>query len=349
MIRDEADINCSALTELFRSKGLMEDTNRIIAMDKVFHHCEGSFSFTVSLEYLKERQKSPPSIFVKLDKVRGGEHYKRLTRNEIEFYNLSQNHDMNLFLPHYMDGWYNDVFSYLILEDLSEEYISSEYSSDLDYFYIAVERIAAFHASCRNLNISKSSCNPYAPFESSVDLNLISNNHEKMLSLLGDRLDKRTKDLLADALLFLQSNRAEINQGVNSKKSTIIHGDFHLKNCLFNKQNSQENLKIIDWQWWNFGIGTYDIAHLLNLYLPKEWKDKEFDILKTYYNKLVEHGFTEYAWSECLNDYMIFTTLNLFKPALYAISCELRRRKDFWISFIDNIVTSFLATRVNSS
>jgi len=341
VICNEADINCTTLTDIFRKKNIIDCDDSITDMQKAYHCSEGSLAFTLSLKYLKKQNNAPASVFVKLDKTRGGEHYKKLTRNELAFYKLSQGCDFGSFIPKYIDGWYNDDFSYLILEDLSSAYISQDYASDYEYFQMAVKKLAKFHSYCWKLGIYKTPVPAFTPVSGLADLDLIVENHEKMLLLLNGTLDERLKSTLNDALSFLKSNVKQINQTLQTRRFTVIHGDFHLKNCMFLAENPHNDLKIIDWQWWNLGIGTYDVAHLLNLYLPVELKFAELNIFKLYFERLCECSFADYSWDEALNDYRIFTMLNLFKPDLYAINCRLRRQKDFWTSFINNIAISY--------
>ncbi|MBY9080765.1 phosphotransferase [Paenibacillus sp. HN-1] len=341
MLRNEEDINPSSMTELLRSKGLLEPDNIVQAISKELHSCEGSQAFTLYLEYLHHPVRSPASVFMKLNKVRGGEHYKRLTRNEIAFYQLSAGYGLDGFVPKAIDSGYDHDFSYLILDDLSESYTAQPgYSSNAELFYMAVERLAEFHSLCWKLNLAHAECEKHTPFMSEVDLELLTGNHDRMMHMLEHELSQDAKRQLNGACNWIKEHITEINLNIESKKLTLIHGDFHLNNCLFSKTN-QRNVKIVDWQWWDFGIGTYDIAHILNLYLPIELKHSELDILQAYYRALTRSGFADYDWAECLLDYQLFTTLNLFKPALYAVSCRLRRQKEFWAAFIANILASY--------
>lgn len=98
MLNEEADIDCTFLTELLRFKGFLDEDNRVTSFNKVYHNSEGSNSFTIRLCYLKEMQNAPASLFVKSDKIRGGEIYKKLCRNEIEFYKLARHYDINRFI-----------------------------------------------------------------------------------------------------------------------------------------------------------------------------------------------------------------------------------------------------------
>lgn len=340
MIFVEDDINSNYLTTLFKSKGIIDKENCVVSMTKELQNSEGSLSFASDITYSENKNTLPKSIFIKLDKIRGSKHYKNLTRNEIDFYRLSQKYKID-FIPKMIDAGYDNQFSYLILEDLSETHFVCEYESSIDFYKIAAKKIAESHNKFKQLKLCDFTIGKHSPIShKAIDLDLILYNYIQILSLLGENLTKENKDILDSAWHKLKNNLGLINNHLSSKQDTIVHGDFHLKNCLFNKKIPNENMIILDWQWWNWGIGTYDMAHLLNLYLPKGYKDREIEVLKVYYDKLKELEY-QYSWNECFEDYKLFTTLNLFKPAFYAINCRLRRTSKFWAAFIENIIISY--------
>ncbi|URZ18162.1 phosphotransferase [Clostridium felsineum] len=340
MMLSEDEINEKYLTELFIKKNIISKDNYIISMTKDFKNSEGSLAFSSTLKYLKNEETLPKAIFIKLDKIHSNQHYKNLTRNEINFYRLIENCKID-WKPKIIDANYNDQFSYLILENIADTYMESEYDADIELYKIAVRNIAEYHNKFRKLKLDNVNYEKYNPMDyKCVNLKFLLYNHKKMIHLLGENYTDEMESIFNDITYKLEINLRKINRYLYYKKSTIVHGDFHLKNCLFNKKNPQENMAIIDWQWWNFGVGTYDIAHLLNLYLPKRYKNKELEILKIYYDKLKELGY-KYTWDECLKDYKLFTTLNLFKPSIYAVSCKLRRKSKFWAEFINNIISSY--------
>ncbi|GMQ59558.1 hypothetical protein AN1V17_39550 [Vallitalea sediminicola] len=336
----EEEMNPKYLTSLFQANDILQNSNSVVSMTKELQLSEGSLAFSSLLKYHKNNNNLPQTIFIKLDKIRSTKHYKNLMRNEIDYYHMTQKYKMD-YMPKILAGSYNDEFSYLILENYSNSHFVNTYETNIEFYKLAAKKIAEHHYICRELNLPTLYQDKYSPMSYKfVDLKSILYNHKQMVCLLGDSLTNKNKDILESVLCKLEENIDSINNYLAYKQHTIIHGDYHLRNCLFNKKNIETNMLIIDWQWCNIGIGTYDMAHLLNLYLPNKYKEKELEILKIYYNKLKELKYN-YSWQECLEDYKIFTMLNLFKPAYYAVTCKLRRKTKFWAEFLNSIIISY--------
>ena len=61
---------------------------------------------------------------------------------------------------------------------------------------------------------------------------------------------------------------------------------------------------IIDFQFWSFGIGIGDLAHLTRVSLPEDFDiDCHTTLVKKYHETLLLNGVIDYTWETCWNDY----------------------------------------------
>ena len=137
-------------------------------------------------------------------------------------------------------------------------------------------------------------------------------------------------------------------------KLTIIHGDLKTDNMFFDTNTPENPLILVDWGGTtNLGRGIYDISYLLNSAVTTELRRQiERDLVKIYYEYLVDRGISDYSFNECWADYLrglLATTLSSVaafsnhynsdsKSARY-VTTTLKRR---FSAIVDNDATSIL-------
>jgi aminoglycoside phosphotransferase (APT) family kinase protein len=132
------------------------------------------------------------------------------------------------------------------------------------------------------------------------------------LDFIGDRLSNTRKQvyekILASSNQFWRPDMAR-------KTKTFLHGDIHFWNILFPRDSAKHTIRIFDWNSWDIGKGTNDLAYMLGLHWYPSLRARfEKFLLRRYHNKLIEHGIEGYSWDDYWLDYRESCIMNLFIP-----------------------------------
>jgi hypothetical protein len=106
---------------------------------------------------------------------------------------------------------------------------------------------------------------------------------------------------------------------------TIAHGDLRYDNLFF--ADSGE-MTVADWQIIVRARGPYDVGYFMSQSLqPAERRACEMDILRAYYEKLLEHGVTDYSFNQCFDDYRISAMFCLVYPVISGGTLDLANER----------------------
>jgi hypothetical protein len=142
-------------------------------------------------------------------------------------------------------------------------------------------------------------------------------------------------------------------QSVSDENLTIIHSDFRADNMFLDYDTPDDPLVVFDWQMVQVSRGPFDLAYLLGASIEIDLRRQiEKDIVRLYYNRLLEKGVSGYDFDECWSDYlkgwlmytyiltMAFASLDMSNPRAAEL---LRRAEDRWFTAIlDNDATRVL-------
>ena len=132
------------------------------------------------------------------------------------------------------------------------------------------------------------------------------------LEFIGDRLSEQRKRVYERVMA--SSNQFWRPDAVRKPK-TLLHGDIHFWNMLFPRNRKTHAIRIFDWNSWDIGKGTNDLAYMLGLHWnPSLRARSEKTLLKRYNTRLAELGVHEYSWDDCWLDYRESCIMNLFIP-----------------------------------
>jgi len=134
----------------------------------------------------------------------------------------------------------------------------------------------------------------------------------EFIDFIGDRISAERKGMYEKVLA--SSNHHWMPKSTRNGK-TFLHGDIHFWNFLFPKNPAKNEIRIFDWNSWDIGKGTNDLAYMMGLYwYPNLRQRREAHLLKRYHNKLLEKGVSNYPWDDCWFDYRESCIMNLFIP-----------------------------------
>ena len=129
-----------------------------------------------------------------------------------------------------------------------------------------------------------------------------------------DRVDESIFSLMEESIPVLREIEVEKYARImENKVTTLVHRDAHVRNFLY-PRGKDETAKIVDWQFWGVGIGTYDLRHLLGSALDKEMRQHQKDLVRYYYQIFTQGKPGDYSWEACWEDYRRGVIDNLFMP-----------------------------------
>ena len=142
-------------------------------------------------------------------------------------------------------------------------------------------------------------------------------------------------------------------ESVPDNHLTITHLDFRVDNMFFDWATADDPLIVFDWGGASVGRGVGDLAYMLGGSVATELRRTlEKDVVKLYYERLLEGGVSSYSFDECWNDYLkgllFFTFIGVLAVASLDMSdprgTELLRVAipRYFTSIVDNDATSVL-------
>ncbi len=108
---------------------------------------------------------------------------------------------------------------------------------------------------------------------------------------------------------------------------TFLHGDLHNWNLFYPKKPETDGLYFFDWETYKRGIGPYDLCYLVGGGAPQRRRGIEKDLLRYYYNGLVNGGVSGYSWEDCVYDYRLSVVATLFPPIGWQSSYRFKLRQ----------------------
>jgi aminoglycoside phosphotransferase (APT) family kinase protein len=154
------------------------------------------------------------------------------------------------------------------------------------------------------------------------------------------QLDTQARDTLADPIVRICVHMA--SQGTNAfarwweAPQTLLHGDYHLHNLLFEADHENGLRAVIDWSNVGVGPGACDLSFFLTHSLQSRSRRlHERELVQLYHDTLMMHGVTGYDDETCWDDYRLW---NLNYGLLWAtIPAQGRSHIPFWGLLVDRL------------
>ncbi len=205
-----------------------------------------------------------------------------------------------------------------LLEDLSDTHFQTEWPvpPTLELCEAAIDCLSSFHAFWWNdPRLETEFCQKVTKGNYWTGrLDEAINKLPDFLDFIGDRLSTEQKGIYEKVLA--SSNHHWMPDSTRNAK-TFLHGDTHFWNFLFPKDLSKDEFRIFDWNSWDIGKGTNDLAYMMGLHwYPDLRQRREQLLLKRYHNTLLEQGTSNYSRDDCWLDYREFLHHEFIYPSL---------------------------------
>ncbi len=133
----------------------------------------------------------------------------------------------------------------------------------------------------------------------------------EFIDFIGDRLSKNRITVYEMALA---SHNQSWRPDQTTYNKTLLHGDAHFWNFMYPKDSNTDTVQVIDWNSWDIGRATDDLAYLIGIHwYPERRQELEKKLLHRYRDHLQER-ITAYSWDQLWNDYRTSAIRNLFIP-----------------------------------
>jgi 5-methylthioribose kinase len=113
--------------------------------------------------------------------------------------------------------------------------------------------------------------------------------------------------------LIRQFELQKVQRVQENQITTILHRDAHLKNFLYPRVTNAET-RIVDWQFWDLGIGAFDLRHLLGSAFTPKLRRYQKELVRYYHQVFMKDFDVNYSWETCWSDYCKGIVDNLFMP-----------------------------------
>jgi len=277
--------------------------------------------------------------------------YLRNSLKEIEFYQNINIYNASIpIIKHfysYVSANKDDFL--LVLEDISNQYktIGETNRSKIDYWYGCIETLARVHAyfwNHKNINEKLIDVRNKSQLKETElkDLSML----EKFFCKYKEELSDKEKSFLKKAMYINIDFVKEVRERtINKNRITVIHGDSHIKNFIFSKKASLNPI-LVDYQFWNNGIGATDLAHLFRVDFPDIFLPELLKLVSYYHEVLILNNVKDYSLNDCLKDFRnaigvmilipFWQNIIFDKPVEEAKLAFNKRINDF--EFIDSII-----------
>ena len=132
------------------------------------------------------------------------------------------------------------------------------------------------------------------------------------LDFMGDRISQERRSIYE---LVISSSNQVWRPGNGGSQVTLLHGDAHFWNFLFPHDIDSHPVIMIDWNSWDIGRSSDELAYMMALHWYQERRTRyEKSLLEHYYQALISGGVSGYEFDELILDYRHSLIMNMFIP-----------------------------------
>jgi aminoglycoside phosphotransferase (APT) family kinase protein len=134
----------------------------------------------------------------------------------------------------------------------------------------------------------------------------------RFLAFLGESLPAARRRQYDRLLAFLPTYARRRGSGPR----TLLHQDAHWRNFLYPHAPDVETARIFDWQSWNAGIPSSDLAYMIAWHWSREPQTELMArLVRCYHERLLLYGVTGYEWPRCWNEFRLAVVRAPIGPA----------------------------------
>lgn len=321
-------VDAAWLTETLRASGVLRDGS----VTAVTHEPCGtgqladSFRFRLTYEPAGAGPETLVGKFASVEETsRAFGHQSGYYRTEIRFYQeLAAT--LPVVVPTHVHAALapNEIDFVLLMEDLSPARIVDQIEGcTADEAAVVVEQAAALHAgSWRNAGLAGTDWlgGTVASFQHVTDTfaALVASYPETYGDLIpeGDVAEAGKLNAHGDAW-----------KAVFSEPRCLWHSDLRGDNLLFDANDGEVPVAVLDWQGAGYGEGTIDLAYFLGTSLTTETRQAhERDLVRHYHEALVAGGVTDVGAEQCWNDYRLHA-IHPLQTGIFGLSAVRRSER----------------------
>ena len=246
-----------------------------------------------------------------------------LADNEIDFYKVAINSNTSLPLAtcYGFEKQTNRKLGCILLEDLTKTHHQLKWTATphLEQCKDIVKALIKVHSFGWNNSVLTDHMMDMRSEEAwQIYIRQVENLFSDFASSLAGRLSKKMEKTYLEVFEKLPS--LIWSRYSSSKHHTLVHNDVNFGNVLFPNKKNGNQCTIIDWQFWNIGLGVKDLACFIALNLPSEPRQRmEQPLLQFYFDEMKTLQI-DYSWEEFQTDYRIFILFHLLPPVLWKAS-----------------------------
>ena len=129
-------------------------------------------------------------------------------------------------------------------------------------------------------------------------------NYKTVCNTFLERFESSIPSEIAEAAPELDQLPRTSSTRLSGPPFTMLHGDYHLDNLIFDLPGNDPTIAVIDWQIVSKGLGVVDVVTFLTSYGDtNRRRETESKILNLYHSTLLECGVKDYGFDQCLSDY----------------------------------------------
>lgn len=249
--------------------------------------------------------KVPRSVFIKISKREQNKELQRMCGREVPFYSQIACLMESANIPRCYFAEKDDESGRfnIVLEDLSPTHFQTEYPlpPTIGSCKMAIDCIAKVHTTWWNKKGPEVVLGKYPEKEGIIELTTYFRRTWAVFSaFMEDRLSQTRRLLIEKSMDNIERGFSRV---LECNNLTLIHKDTHLWNFFFPK-HADGVVKLIDWQFYEYGLGVDDLIPMIALnWYPERRQRFETTLLSRYHEALVNNGITDFSWEQLLTEY----------------------------------------------